>query len=57
MKHIRPIRPEDPLKDFAPVGTKECQSKCDREVLMTRKGPVIVCNACKRVVMDNRDGM
>jgi hypothetical protein len=40
---------------FAAVGTKECQMKCDRKVIMTKKGPVIVCNGCMRIVMDNRD--
>jgi len=54
MKHLRPRR-EDPLKDFAPVGKKDCQSVCDREVVMTKDGPVIVCHGCMRIVMDNRE--
>jgi hypothetical protein len=54
MKHLRP-RKEDPFKDFAPVMTKDCQGVCDRQVVMTKEGPVIVCNGCMRIVMDNRD--
>jgi len=42
------------LSEYCPVGTKDCEGKCDRNVVMTKDGPVIVCNACKRVVMDNR---
>ena len=41
-------------KDYAPVGTKQCESKCEREVVMTPKGPLVICNGCKRVVIDNR---
>lgn len=52
MKHLRPNR--DPLKDFIPVGKKDCQGVCDREIIMTKEGPVIVCHGCNRVVMDNR---
>lgn len=43
------------LNEFSPVGTKDCEMKCDREVFMTKDGPVIICNGCKRVVMDNRN--
>lgn len=56
MKHLRPIKDKkNPLQDFAPVGTKDCQGFCDREVLMTKDGPVIICHGCNRIVMDNRD--
>jgi hypothetical protein len=49
-------RPKGPnLEEFAPVGTKDCEMKCDRDVLMTKEGPVIVCKGCMRIVMDNRD--
>ena len=48
----KPPKIED---DFAPEGTKECEMKCNRDVIMTKKGPVIVCHGCKRIVMDNRD--
>jgi len=43
------------LRDFAPVGKKECESNCNREVAMTPDGPVVVCNACMRIVIDNRN--
>lgn len=39
---------------FAPEGTKDCEMKCDRKVVMTKNGPVIVCEGCMRIVMDNR---
>lgn len=56
MKHLRPRREEkDPFKDFAPVMTKDCQGVCDRQVVITKEGPVIVCHGCMRIVMDNRD--
>ena len=48
----KPLKIED---DFAPVGTKDCEMKCERGVIMTKEGPVIVCHGCKRIVMDNRD--
>ena len=43
------------LKDFAPQGTKACESKCEREVKMTPDGPIVICHGCMRVVMDNRE--
>jgi hypothetical protein len=43
------------LSEFAPVGTKDCEGKCERSVVMTKNGPVITCSSCKRIVMDNRD--
>jgi ribosomal protein S27E len=43
------------LDEFAPFGTKDCQNKCEREVVMSRAGVVIICKACKRIVMDNRN--
>lgn len=42
------------LKYYAPIGKKECMNKCDRQVLMTENGAVIICNGCYRIVMDNR---
>jgi len=39
---------------YAPAGTKRCESKCDKEPIMTPKGPIIVCHGCKRIVIDNR---
>jgi hypothetical protein len=38
------------IREYAPPGTKDCESNCDREVIMTKKGPIIVCHFCKRVV-------
>jgi hypothetical protein len=43
------------LNEFAPVNTKDCQNMCERDVLMTKNGPVIICHGCKRIVMDNRN--
>jgi hypothetical protein len=48
-------RPKSPnLEEFSPVGEKDCEMKCDRDVVMTKDGPVIVCKGCMRIVMDNR---
>ncbi len=44
----------NPLDNFAAEGLKECQMMCERDILMTPDGPVVVCHGCKRVVMDNR---
>lgn len=49
MKLRKPRKIED---DFTPNG--ECKMKCDRGVIMTKEGPVIVCHGCKRIVIDNR---
>jgi hypothetical protein len=40
------------INRYAKFGEKECQMKCDREVLMSKNGPVIVCNGCERIVME-----
>ena len=37
---------------FAPVGTKFCEGKCDRQVIKTPEGVKIVCLGCKRIVME-----
>ena len=56
MKNLKPFRNSKKIEDdFAPVGTKECQMKCDRDVIMTKTGPIVICKGCKRVVMDNRN--
>lgn len=44
------------IDEFAPVGKKDCEMKCAREVIMTKDGPIILCHGCKRIVMDNRIG-
>lgn len=59
MRHLRSRKEfeksdKPDISEFAPVGTKECEGKCDRTVIMTKDGPVVACNACKRIVMDNR---
>jgi hypothetical protein len=43
------------IKQYAPVGKKDCQGMCDREVLITKSGPIIICHGCERIVMDNRE--
>ena len=43
------------LRDYAPQGTKTCESKCEREPVMTPAGPVVVCHGCMRIVIDNRE--
>jgi hypothetical protein len=42
------------LGNFAKQDEKECQMKCQRDIIMTSKGPVIICNGCNRIVIDNR---
>ena len=55
MKYLRTRKEEkDPLQNLAPVGTKDCKGVCDRDVLMTKTGPVVICKGCMRIVMDNR---
>ena len=55
MKDLRQRREEkDPLQNLAPVGPKDCEGICDRDVLMTKTGPVVICKGCMRIVMDNR---
>ena len=39
-------------KQYAPQGTKDCLSNCEREVILTPNGPVIVCHFCERVVRE-----
>ncbi len=42
------------LKNFAEVNTKSCEGKCEREVIPTKDGPVIICHGCNRIVIDCR---
>lgn len=42
----------NPLKDYAKQGQKDCQSNCEREVLISNLGPVIVCHFCERIVRE-----
>lgn len=39
---------------YAPFGEKECEGRCERKPLITKKGPLVVCDSCLRVVLDNR---
>ena len=55
MKDLFKRNPRKIEDDFAPVGTKDCEMKCERGVIMTKEGHVIVCHGCKRIIMDNRD--
>jgi hypothetical protein len=55
MKPIKIKKQEKNIKDFAPIMTRACQGVCDREVLMTKEGPVVVCNGCMKILIDNRD--
>jgi hypothetical protein len=55
MKDLSKRKPRKIEDDFAPVGTKDCEMKCERNVIMTKQGPVIVCYGCNRIVIDNRD--
>jgi hypothetical protein len=43
-------RPSKPVREYAPQGTKDCQSNCNREVIQSKVGPVIVCHYCERIV-------
>lgn len=47
-------KPNKPIREYAPQGTKDCESNCEREVIMTRKGPIIVCHFCERIVREIR---
>lgn len=42
------------LDFFAKVGEKNCEGKCQREVVVTKDGPLVICHGCYRIVMDNR---
>jgi hypothetical protein len=55
MKDLFKRKPRKIEDDFAPFGTKDCEMKCERRVIMMSNGPVIVCEGCKRIVMDNRE--
>lgn len=49
------LKVKDKLSEYTPVGKAFCEGKCDRKVIPTKEGMVIVCDGCKRVVIDNRD--
>ncbi len=39
-------------KNYAPQGIKDCESNCNREVIISPNGPVIVCHFCERIVRE-----
>jgi len=48
----RPIK-KIKIEDYSPIGTKSCEMKCDRKVIPGKKGqPVIICDGCKRIIME-----
>lgn len=38
------------IKEYAPQGEKDCESNCNRQVVITNEGPIIVCHYCERIV-------
>jgi hypothetical protein len=38
------------IKEYAEPGTKDCESNCNREVIITPKDRIIVCHFCKRII-------
>jgi hypothetical protein len=40
------------IKSFAPLGTKDCESKCDRKVINDSGKRKIICISCQRIVME-----
>ena len=41
------------LTDYAPVGAKYCEMKCDRKVIKSSDGhSIIICDGCKRIIME-----
>lgn len=45
---------KDRWKTYAPFGTKSCKGICDRDVVFADGRPMVVCNACKRIVMESK---
>jgi hypothetical protein len=41
------------IRKYSPVGKKDCQGMCDREIIIKKSGLIIVCHGCERVVMNN----
>jgi hypothetical protein len=42
------------IDKYAPVGTKHCEGICDTKILPTINGVVVICEGCKRIVVDRR---
>lgn len=52
---INVMAKSDRWKTYAPAGTKPCKGICDCDVVFADGKPIVVCNGCKRIVIDNRD--
>jgi hypothetical protein len=37
---------------YAKVGEKFCEGICDRKIIKTKDGPMLVCDGCHRIVID-----
>ena len=53
MEDLKTIR-KNKLDEYKPLGAF-CEGRCNRKPIITKEGLVIVCDGCKRVVIDNRD--
>ncbi len=49
------LKEKENLSDYAPIGQSFCEGKCDRKILQTKDGIIIICDGCKRIVIDNRE--
>lgn len=46
---------KDPTENYTPVGKAFCEGKCKTKAIRTEEGLVVLCDGCKRVVIDNRN--
>lgn len=37
---------------YAKVGEKFCEGVCDRKMIETKDGPMLVCDGCRRIIID-----
>lgn len=42
------------LAKYSAANTKFCEGLCDRKVIETKTGFVVICDGCERIVIDNR---
>ena len=55
MSEIKDLKKnDDRMLKYKLLGHKACKGICDRDVILSSSGSVIVCNSCKRIVIDNR---
>lgn len=52
---MKKVKSSNVLDEYTPVGKKDCQGMCERKVIITKEGPVVLCDGCQRIVMDNRE--